>query len=164
VLRDGQFVNRFLTFYYFNATAFNSRRRWCLLLNERFYTSEPKVAALTLTTVVDLISLVGALHPQHARLLHLATYVHHRADMLPLCLLRKVRFIFDRSILSSQARFLHVKWFIYQVWFFFVPSCAVHINEGSCASSCCSGWRRKGCLPVTGRIKNRVLRAKKREE
>ena len=57
----GRFVNRFLTFYYFNATAFAaSLVIIVLLLNERFYKSEAKVAALTLTTIVDLMSLVGA--------------------------------------------------------------------------------------------------------
>ena len=50
-----------LTFYYFNATAFaTSLVITVLLLNERFYKSEAKVAALTLTTMVDLMSLVGA--------------------------------------------------------------------------------------------------------
>ncbi|CAL5038076.1 unnamed protein product [Urochloa decumbens] len=61
VLRDGEFVKRYMTFYYFNATAFaTSLVIIILLLNERFYTSEAKVAALTLTTMVDLMSLVGA--------------------------------------------------------------------------------------------------------
>nr|CAB3467816.1 unnamed protein product [Digitaria exilis] len=61
VLRDGKFVRRYLTFYYFNATAFaTSLVIIILLLNERFYKSEAKVAALTLTTMVDLMSLVGA--------------------------------------------------------------------------------------------------------
>ena len=61
VLHDGTFVRRYLTFYYFNATAFaTSLVIIILLLNERFYKSEAKVAALTLTTMVDLMSLVGA--------------------------------------------------------------------------------------------------------
>ncbi|KAL6909916.1 hypothetical protein ACP4OV_001575 [Aristida adscensionis] len=61
VLRDGEFVKRYLTFYYFNATAFaTSLVIILLLLNERFYKSEAKVVALTLTTMVDLVSLVGA--------------------------------------------------------------------------------------------------------
>ncbi|CAL5047334.1 unnamed protein product [Urochloa decumbens] len=61
VLRDGEFVKRYMTFYYFNATAFaTSLVIIILLLNERFYMSEAKVAALTLTTMVDLMSLVGA--------------------------------------------------------------------------------------------------------
>jgi hypothetical protein len=61
VLHDGKFVRRYLTFYYFNATAFaTSLVIIILLLNERFYKSEAKVAALTLTTMVDPMSLVGA--------------------------------------------------------------------------------------------------------
>jgi hypothetical protein len=59
-LRD-EHHSRYLTFYYFNATAFvTSLVIMVLLMSERFYHTEAKVVALMLTTFVDLASLVGA--------------------------------------------------------------------------------------------------------
>jgi hypothetical protein len=160
VLHDGQFVNRFMTFYYFNATAFaTSLVIVILLLNERFYTSEPKVAALTLTTVVDLISLVGAYIAGSTRNMPDSIYIIVLTCFLFACVVYFARCVsFSIGLVFTQGstlarNILHIYIYIYvHVVIFFVP-CAVHINEGSCptcASSCCSwrrrcsGWRRKG--------------------
>ncbi|GJN00026.1 hypothetical protein PR202_ga17174 [Eleusine coracana subsp. coracana] len=60
VLRDEHHA-RYLTFFYFNATAFvTSLVIMVLLMSERFYYTEGKVFALFLTTIVDLASLIGA--------------------------------------------------------------------------------------------------------
>ncbi|KAK3128984.1 hypothetical protein QOZ80_6BG0469510 [Eleusine coracana subsp. coracana] len=60
VLRDEHHA-RYLTFFYFNATAFvTSLVIMVLLMSERFYFTEGKVFALFLTTIVDLASLIGA--------------------------------------------------------------------------------------------------------
>ncbi|XP_062227591.1 uncharacterized protein LOC133925858 [Phragmites australis] len=60
VLRD-EHHSRYLTFYYFNATAFvTSLVIMVLLMSERFYHTEAKVVTLMLSTFVDLASLIGA--------------------------------------------------------------------------------------------------------
>jgi hypothetical protein len=47
-------------FQYFNATAFvTSLVIMVLLMSERFYHTEAKVAALLFTTSIDILSLVG---------------------------------------------------------------------------------------------------------
>ncbi|CAL5047290.1 unnamed protein product [Urochloa decumbens] len=61
VLRDGESGRRYLTFYYFNATAFmTSLMIFVMLLDQQFYRSETKLSLLTLTAMVEVMSLVGA--------------------------------------------------------------------------------------------------------
>ncbi|RLM54503.1 hypothetical protein C2845_PM10G11000 [Panicum miliaceum] len=53
--------SRYILFYYFNATAFvTSLVIMVLLMSERFYHTEAEVAALLLTMLIDILSLVGA--------------------------------------------------------------------------------------------------------
>ena len=53
--------SRYMIFYYMNATAFvTSLVIMVLLMSERFYHTEAKVAALLFTTSIDILSLVGA--------------------------------------------------------------------------------------------------------
>ncbi|XP_062227592.1 uncharacterized protein LOC133925859 [Phragmites australis] len=135
VLHDGRLVKRYLTFYYFNATAFaTSLVIIILLLNERFYKSEAKVAALTLTTMVDLMSLVGA-------------YIAGSTRDMPNSIYIIVLTCFLFVVVIYIARVLPNLCFIV---LFTAPPLFLLANKG---------W-----LPVTSHMKKRVERAKKREQ
>ncbi|TVT98984.1 hypothetical protein EJB05_55685, partial [Eragrostis curvula] len=154
VLRDGEFVKRYLTFYYFNATAFaTSLVIIILLLNERFYASEAKVAALTLTTMVDLMSLVGAYIAGSTRDMPNSIYIIVLTCFLFVCTIYFARHVY--IYLPFPQRFLHctctpVLPNLCFIVLFMAPPLF---------------WlAKKGWLPVTGHMKQRVARAKKREE
>nr|BAD69210.1 embryogenesis transmembrane protein-like [Oryza sativa Japonica Group] len=75
VLRDSV-AARYKTFYYFNSTAFvTSLVIMVLLMSERFYRTETKVAALVVTTFIDLASLVGAYIAGSTRFMSSCAYV-----------------------------------------------------------------------------------------
>ncbi|XP_052160576.1 uncharacterized protein LOC127777990 [Oryza glaberrima] len=75
VLRDSV-AARYKTFYYFNSTAFvTSLVIMVLLMSERFYRTETKVAALVVTTFIDLASLVGAYIAGFTRFMSSCAYV-----------------------------------------------------------------------------------------
>ncbi|XBH99086.1 hypothetical protein VPH35_128509 [Triticum aestivum] len=134
VLHD-RVVKRYLTFYYFNATAFaTSLVIIILLLNERFYKSEAKVAALTLTTMVDLMSLVGAYIAGSTRDMPSSIYIIVLTCFLFVCV------IYISRVLPNLC--------------FIVLFMAPLLFKVA----------KKGWLPVTERMKTRVERAKKREE
>jgi hypothetical protein len=101
VLHDGPFVKRYLTFYYFNATAFaTSLVIIILLLNERFYMSEAKVAALTLTTMVDLMSLLGAYIAGSTRDMANSIYIIVLTCFLFVCVVYIARYVRRPAIIS----------------------------------------------------------------
>lgn len=105
VLHDGPFQKRYLTFYYFNATAFaTSLVIIILLLNERFYMSEAKVAALTLTTMVDLMSLVGAYIAGSTRNMANSIYIIVLTCFLFVCVVYIARYVLPAII---RCLFLH---------------------------------------------------------
>ncbi|TVU00227.1 hypothetical protein EJB05_54335, partial [Eragrostis curvula] len=135
VLRDGEFVKRYLTFYYFNATAFaTSLVIIILLLNERFYASEAKVAALTLTTMV----------------------AHEPRTSLYICL-----FLRDSCIaLARRKIFAHVFELPMCICRVLPNLCFIVLFMAPPLF-----WlAKKGWLPVTGHMKQRVARAKKRKK
>uniref|UniRef100_A0A0E0LAI2 PGG domain-containing protein n=1 Tax=Oryza punctata TaxID=4537 RepID=A0A0E0LAI2_ORYPU len=75
VLRDSV-AARYQTFFYFNSTAFvTSLVIMVLLMSERFYRTETKVAALMVTTFIDLASLVGAYIAGSTRFMSSCAYV-----------------------------------------------------------------------------------------
>jgi hypothetical protein len=134
VLHD-RVLKRYLTFYYFNATAFaTSLVIIILLLNERFYKSEAKVAALTLTTMVDLMSLVGAYIAGSTRDMPSSIYIIVLTCFLFVCV------VYFSRVLPNLCF----------VVLFMVPGLF--------------RVAKKGWLPVTDNLKNRVESAKKREE
>lgn len=93
VMRD-QIVKRYLTFFYFNATAFvTSLVIIILLLNERFYRSEAKVSALTLTTMIDLMSLVGAYIAGSTRDMPSSIYIIVLTCFLFVCVIYMARYV-----------------------------------------------------------------------
>ncbi|GJN00025.1 hypothetical protein PR202_ga17173 [Eleusine coracana subsp. coracana] len=135
VLHDGKFVKRYLTFYYFNATAFaTSLVIIILLLNKRFYMSEARVAALTLTTMVDLMSLVGAYIAGSTRDMPNSIYIIVLTCFLFVCVVYMARVLPNLCFIVL----------------FMAPPLFWLANKG---------W-----LPVPMRMKQRVERAKKREE
>lgn len=135
VLHDGPFVKRYLTFYYFNATAFaTSLVIIILLLNERFYKSEAKVAALTLTTMVDLMSLVGAYISGSTRDMPDSIYIIVLTCFLFVCVIYIARVLPNLCFIVL----------------FMMPLLL--------------GLANRGWLPVTEHMRNRVERAKKREK
>ncbi|WVZ81536.1 hypothetical protein U9M48_028902 [Paspalum notatum var. saurae] len=135
VLRDGRFVKRYLTFYYFNATAFaTSLVIIILLLNERFYKSEARVAALTLTTMVDLMSLVGAYIAGSTRDMPNSIYIIVLTCFLFVCVIYIARVLPNLCFIVL----------------FMMPPLFKLANKD---------W-----LPVTEHMKKRVERAKKREK
>jgi len=73
-----------------------------LLLNERFYMSEPKVAALTLTTMVDLMSLVGAYIAGSTRNMANSIYIIVLTCFLFVCVVYIARYV-----LLASCWFLH---------------------------------------------------------
>ncbi|GJN28998.1 hypothetical protein PR202_gb17183 [Eleusine coracana subsp. coracana] len=103
VLRDGKFVKRYLTFYYFNATAFaTSLIIIILLLNKRFYMSEARVAALTLTTMVDLMSLVGAYIAGSTRDMPDSIYIIVLTCFLFVCVVYMARYCINIRVLPQK--------------------------------------------------------------
>ncbi|XP_062200921.1 uncharacterized protein LOC133903525 [Phragmites australis] len=134
VLRDRN-AARYLTFYYFNATAFaTSLVIILLLLNEQFYQTEAKVAALVLTTMVDLMGLVGA---------YIAGSTRDMSSSI--CIIVLTCFLFVCVV--YMARVLPNLCFI--VLYMAPPLFTM---------------AKKGWLPVTANMKTRVEAAKKREE
>jgi len=106
VLHDGLYLKRYLTFYYFNATAFATSLVIIILLlniSERFYMSEAKVAALTLTTMVNLMSLVGA---------YIAGSTRDMANSIYIIVL--TCFLFVCVVYTARARYVVVQpcWFL----------------------------------------------------
>ncbi|TVU26306.1 hypothetical protein EJB05_28845, partial [Eragrostis curvula] len=126
---------RYLTFYYFNATALvTSLVIIILLLNKRFYQSEAKVAALILTTMVDLMSLVGAYVAGSTRNVHSSIYIIVLTCFLFVCIVYMAR------VLPNLCFIL----------LYMVPP-LLNLAE-------------KGCLPVTDNMKNRVKAAKRLDQ
>ena len=147
VLHDGPFVKRYLTFYYFNATAFaTSLVIIILLLNERFYMSEAKVAALTLTTMVDLMSLVGAYIAGSTRNMANSIYIIVLTCFLFVCVVYIARY----SPLASSCcmHTLHCE-IINHSRYICLPNNVLGCCR-PCASSCSScrrgytGWPKRG--------------------
>lgn len=134
VLRDLN-AARYLTFHYLNATAFaTSLVIILLLLNEQVYQTEAKVAALILTTVVDLMSLVGA-------------YIAGSTRDMPSSIYIIVLTCFLFVVVVYMARVLPNLCFI--VLYMVPPLLKL---------------AKKGCLPVTENMMKRVEDAKRREE
>ena len=75
-----------------------------LLLNERFYMSEAKVAALTLTTMVDLMSLVGAYIAGSTRNMANSIYIIVLTCFLFVCVVYIARYV---QPLLASCWFLH---------------------------------------------------------
>ncbi|KAL6605760.1 hypothetical protein ACP70R_041413 [Stipagrostis hirtigluma subsp. patula] len=135
VLRDGRFERRYLTFFYCNATAFaTSLVIIMLLLNERVYKSEAKVVALTLTTMVDLMSLVGAYIAGSTRDMPNSIYIIVLTCVLFLATIYMSRVLPDLCFIVL----------------FMAPPLF---------------WlAKRGWLPVTGHMRERVRMAKEREK
>lgn len=134
VLRDLN-AARYLTFHYLNATAFaTSLVIIVLLLNEQVYQTEAKVAALVLTTMVDLMSLVGA-------------YIAGSTRDMPSSIYIIVLTCFLFVVVVYMARVLPNLCFIV---LYMAPPLLTLANKG---------W-----LPVTANMRKRVEAAKQREE
>ena len=114
----------YLTFYYFNATAFvTSLVIMVLLMSERFYHGEAKVVALMLTTFVDLASLVGAYIAGTPRYATSCVYIVVITCVSFICVVYIGEYVYDASFeQSSYTHTINVCNVLAGLWGRYAPS------------------------------------------